>query len=112
MGNGGSNAKLGQVAIVVEGTVAAVTHYITREPAHSLSVTPQQLLQQLLVGRGARSHHRRSNDAGWMIVYGHVSLVGEVQAKGGVVDDAGFWVGATAGPLIDRRAFGGGWSVF
>jgi len=99
--NGGLNAKLGQVAIVVEGTVAAVSHYMTRESAHPLSVAPQQLLQEVLVGRGAGGDHRRRDNSGRMIVYCDVGLVGEMQSKRGVVNDAGFGVGATAGTPIE-----------
>jgi hypothetical protein len=58
--------------------------------------------------RLSQNLHRFSNDAGWMIVHCHMCLVGEVQAKHGVVNDAGFWVGATAGTLIGRRALGRG----
>jgi hypothetical protein len=101
VGDGSSNTKLGQVAIVVESPVAPVSYHMARQSAHQPTVPPKQLFQQVLVSRGAGGRHRRGNDAGRVIVHCHVGLVGEVQTEGRVVDDASFWVGATAGTRSD-----------
>ena len=76
---------------MVEGAVAPVSHHVTRESPHLPPMPPQQLFQQVLVGRGTRGRHRRSNDAGWMIVYCYMCLVCEVQPKGGVVRTRKGW---------------------